>query len=290
MSRTKQKKENDDPIIWVDQRVESYKQFFDYKWGGQINDLTESAPKLNRLTYKLAAAWKIASNTAMMPWLMNNSLRIVVNRFNGSRDAQERMAVMCQKLTMYLMRVLPLDGPQKLIVADELGKAATRMRDTQIPPEKLELSPEWVWDHFIGNKDFNMSLWGSQYQAFTAVYLPYDNFLGKVVRIASGKQGLKVGTCDKLEAAFAETFGADFAKQFVMDRPIHEARLVRHAIAHNGGEETDDLRTFKHHYRCPRHQLQIYPEDVKQLFDLLKGKVKSLSERCVTMKEFGYKP
>jgi hypothetical protein len=226
----------------------------------------------------------------MMPWLMNEAQRILINKFNGSRDAQERMAVMCNKLTQHLMNVLPLDNADKLIVAKHLSEAATRVRYTEIPKEKLELSPEWVWNHYVDNKDFAMSLWGSQYQAFNAVYLPYDHFLGKVVRIASGQQGMKVGTLDTLRAAYAKTFGADFARDYVEDRPIHEARLVRHAIVHCGGEEHDELRTYGHSYRVNRKQLQIFPEDIKNLFNLLKVKAKTLAEYCVTMKEFGYKP
>ncbi len=63
------------------------------------------------------------------------------------------------------------------------------------------------------------------------------------------KQGLKVGTCEKLTEAYTATFNEDYAIEYVTDRLVNEARLVRHAIVHNGGYETDDLRGYKHRYR-----------------------------------------
>lgn len=285
MKTNKQASEDDDPLLVIDQRVESYKQFFDYEWSRRILAFTEPAPKLNSLVHKLGAAWKVASNTAMMPWLMNESLRGVTNGYNKGRSPEERIGNLLNVLRLKVLRELPHSLEVKLQINELLSRMMKQISLITIPDEKLELPPKFVWDHFIDNKDFQMSLWGSQCQAFSAVYFPYENFLVQCVRRASGSQK-HYPNCKAIEDAYKETFSEQFAKRFVMDDAIHEARLVRNAIVHNGGVETEKLRSITHRYRIEGKQIQIMPEHIKELFTCLKFKVHDLCEHLVKMNQF----
>ncbi len=51
----------------IDDRLDSYKSFFDHGWAGRIMDLARDT-KLERSVFNLCVNWKAVANTHVLPW------------------------------------------------------------------------------------------------------------------------------------------------------------------------------------------------------------------------------
>lgn len=291
-----QEQEENDPYLQYDSRPESYKPFHNKEWFRMIGDLVKPAPKLDRLIFMLNAAWYTASNAAMFPWLLNESLRQVTNGYNQDGDHHERIPIQVRGLKKALLSELNYPTRQKLEICEVLERVAYRAETAYIPSKKMELPPEFVWKHYVKLPNFKAALYGTQIQAFSSVYFPYDLFIGKCVRRAGG-QHLKVHNFEAMQRSYLATFGQKFVDRFVTDITVNEARLVRHAIVHNGGLDTDERRTFREVNKSRPVELYVlhddvlhfYPMHVKALYLCLTDRVTELCRYLVTLKQFGAK-
>jgi hypothetical protein len=84
--------------------------------------------------------------------------------------------------------------------------------------------------------------------------------------------------CDA-KAAFGEAT-ADYC---LTDQAVEAARLVRNALAHNGGRVTDELKTVSHGIDIVDQLLQVMPDDNRKLFDALKKRAFKLAETALTL-------
>jgi hypothetical protein len=64
---------------------------------------------------------------------------------------------------------------------------------------------------------------------------------------------------------------------------VRAARLVRNALAHGGGRESEQLRAFPHGLAVENGTIQVLAQDVRRLFNVLKLKALRLTEKAVTL-------
>jgi hypothetical protein len=78
-------------------------------------------------------------------------------------------------------------------------------------------------------------------------------------------------------------FGQQVAQDCLNAPEVRAARLVRNALAHNGGKETDELKKIQHGIRVEGGVLQIMAPDTRRLFDVLKDRAYKLVEKALAL-------
>jgi len=136
-----------------------------------------------------------------------------------------------------------------------------------------------LWEKYLEISTFNTTLFSSQRICYGAVYHAYENFLSRCVGIAKNKPNYRAKKADSLAAdlnGLIDGAGTTCLK----NSDIEFARLVRNSLAHNGGRVTPAIVSRNTTIRIIDDQLNIWPEDTKSLFDMLKNKVLWFAEKA----------
>jgi hypothetical protein len=105
-------------------------------------------------------------------------------------------------------------------------------------------------------------------------------FLIRNYKLVSGNPDYRKPFDDKkFREDFSKLYDDSLFEQCWADSAVEIARLVRHALAHNGGRLTNHLRGKKHGLTLIGEDIQILPHDTRALFDLLKTRATSLAQR-----------
>jgi hypothetical protein len=107
--------------------------------------------------------------------------------------------------------------------------------------------------------------------------------LSRCVSLARKEPDYRVFKIKVLHSDAKAAFGEDTADYCLADHPAEVARLVRNALAHHGGMETDELKVVAHGVDVVDGVLQIMADDNRRLFDGLKEPVSKLAEKAVTL-------
>ena len=137
---------------------------------------------------------------------------------------------------------------------------------------KSEFPVEPIWAEFMTDTAFRLSLWSSQQIAFVAFYNAYEAFLVDCLKVATGLTSLRT----KMEAfrkGLRNAFQDDIADPCWFHSEINIARLIRHALSHNGARQTEDLKKQQHDIRLIGENLQIVPEDNHRMLRRLRKAV-----------------
>jgi hypothetical protein len=273
--------------MFIDECLESYKTFFDHDWARRIMDVT-AGTKLDDCVFSLCVNWKAAANTHIVPWFVVTSM---AHFAAGMTKSHEPLTVKIIKATA--ARLLAEMGDslrnmqrKKLSNAiDRIGKEVCEGLERQEDQE--ELKPEFYWQMYLGSQyphEFRLIVWGSQRICYGAVYHAYEDFIRGCVRIAS---------CPKTHAGYSghrklmdeveKHFGQQVAQDCLNAPEVRAARLVRNALAHNGGKETDELKKIQHGIRVEGGVLQIMAPDTRRLFDVLKDRAYKLVEKALAL-------
>ena len=131
--------------------------------------------------------------------------------------------------------------------------------------------------------EFRLNIWGSQRISYGAIYHAYENFIREAVGLALGVANYKAGHISTLLKDCERSFGKPIADVCLADSDVEAARLVRNALAHNGGKETSKLHGVAHGILIENGELQMMAPDTRRLFDLLKSRAYKLAEKAVTL-------
>lgn len=104
------------------------------------------------------------------------------------------------------------------------------------------------------------------------------HFLVDSLKLATGKPRLRT---QQVHQTLTNLFGNPTASLFWEDQSIEKARLIRHAVVHNGRRMTSDLEKFRNQLLLQDDEVVIYARDTTALFHLLKERVQSFSESLV---------
>lgn len=254
-----------------------YSPFYEAIWARRMSRMVRGT-KLQRAAFSLAASWKSSANAFMLPWLMVECLSTQHNSFTGANPPQARTI---DGLTFYVGKRMAdkLSGETLEELQSVMRSAALEMRmfGGQWKPPKM--SPDDQWREFHGVDEFRMALSGVQRVVFPAIYFAYEDYLVSVFRIVARRHQFRKGSDEKFIELLDEHLGATVVANCWSDPDIELARLVRHAITHNGCRMTKELREFpKHGFPVLGDEIQIPPSHVKGLFHVLKGRSLNLTE------------
>ncbi len=271
--------------IFVDEELESYQTFFDHTWAANIDKLA-AGTKLESPIFNLCVNWKAAANTCIGPWLICNS----VSEFSaGFAMGREPFAV--QLINAYANR-LPAEMPSLSNMRRKELSAAVRKIGTELKDllaqqaQKFTVSANEMWTTFLNGAasyEFRLNIWGSQRTSYGTIYHTYENFIREAVGLALGMSNYKAPQLSTLLKDCSRLFGKPIADVCLDDADVKAARLVRNALAHNGGKETNQLHGVVHGIRIENGELQIMAPDTRRLFDMLKDRAYKLAEKAITL-------
>ena len=275
--------------IGINPKIESYEGFFDFEWKKTFLETIRHS-LLREPGFDLARGWEAISNARQIPWLM----------------------VKCLDARMYqrLDECIPWDSRKISILRDKLvAKIEARgekMRPAlrkkiqeaiaEVDNEALEMRKEVrdqvfarredLWDGLVKYETFHTSLWSSERMCYGSLYYGYEWFLTKCVGIKRAEPGYRWFKITKFATDFEAAFGGSIANECLQDKEIFIARLARHALVHNGGRMTDELRREPHTFWIAGDEIQINSEHTTSLYRKLASRVMKVAEHAVTLPEF----
>jgi hypothetical protein len=272
--------------IRIDDRLESYKSFFDHAWAEGMFHLVDGT-KLAEPVFLLLMNWRATANTHLLPWLMIHSIRGFEKGYLRPKEG------LSEKIIRGLMKRIPdetadflsMTSRKKLAkVIRKLGEQLDEVHEVvqDVEPEEMNVNKlfgGFIWGH--GGSEMQFSLWGSQRICYGAVFHAYEDFITQCVGLARNDPDYQVFKWKSLASHAKDAFGQAIADYCLTDQPVEIARLVRNRLAHNGGKICKELEALPHGIEVANDILQIKPVDNHKLFAMLKERVRLLAEAAI---------
>lgn len=262
--------------ITYDVRFDVYAAFVDYSWMKKIDKLVAGSI-IEGETDEINAVWKGASCARHLPWLMIKNISAFSE---GLLNSHKPMPVkVLEKLEKNISGHLEKQNIS-LLLSDRqaLLTEIKRIHDDIIEKkEKLsvkhyKLYEDIIWADFTKIPDFIFSLWMNEINTYTSLYFAYENFFIKTLKILLNIVSLRT---TRLSSTLRTLVGGDCANYCWDGNDIEKARLIRHAMVHNGRKITSDLEGYRGDLTLDGDEVVIFPEDTTNLYNLLKSRVES---------------
>ncbi len=266
--------------IRIDDRLEEYRPFFDHQWAAEIDGLA-AGTKLADAVFALSVHWRAAANTCAMPWLMCQSSRRQWSRYlDNQQPLSDRITTAVTDRVADAMGDDLSRAKQKKLarVIRRIGDETHEQRDHA---SRFDL--DVVWRSFLEDPEFQLAVWGSQRISYGSIYHAYEHFVRGCIALGSGNPGYRGRRIHALVRDATRLFGPKIAGDCLTAQSVMAARLVRNALAHNGGRETAQLRSFPHGLVLEDGVVQIMASDTRALFDLLKTRAYKLVRKAATL-------
>jgi hypothetical protein len=289
---------NDDIIdnVLIDPNLDSYQQFFDHGWCKRTFEAVETSP-LKDAVSALMVAWRSANGSHLLPWLMVHSLKRFAEgegdgslRFRANHSGEVVKGIV-GKIETKMQYSLNLD--QRMALKRVVTRIEEEAHDAfKTAHSKMDFPLGGYWDFLTHNSEFQFSILGTQRINYGSLFFAYEDFLANVIRT---KEPTYTSKKEPIKDAFARHFGAPLRDFCWTDPEVDLAKLVRHALAHNGGRFGPDLERYKARFvdatgeTAPRLQadlfilvggkIQITPGNTRHLFGVLKERVSKIVEQ-----------
>jgi hypothetical protein len=265
--------------VLVDQRLDSYKSFFDHAWAEHVMQLS-SGKAVSQPVFDLCAMWRAVANTHVMPWLMMQQFEAFAKGMVESHDPFGRKWVTAMRANLVAEMGDKLNNMGRKKLQAALDKVDTRIR-TALDEHTLDFDLDKMWSEQLKNYEMQFVLWGSQRLCYGAVYYAYEDFLTRCVALAKSEPDYRMPRRNEFTRDVGDAFGEQVRNRVWCDPVVNAARLVRHALVHNGGRITDELLTATHGLEVVEGELQIMAPDTSTLSTELKDRVTYLVDAIV---------
>lgn len=256
--------------IRVDNRLDAYRPFIDDAWAKQILSLSKGTP-LDSFVFDLVVAWRAASYTHVLPFVMVRNLKAFVESFTNTQDPHAWKVA--DALAEYVEHEMGDDlNHMRRKKLREITRNLSNKIKAELDAKPVKVDEQAVWAEYLLLHPFQMSLWGSQRLCYGGVYYAYEDLFVRCYRLASGNTKERIFFNEQFTTDFRVTFNDDVLKYCWTDEEVQVARLVRHALVHNGGRMTAELNGKSHGLVVEDGEIQIMAADTKALHDTLKDR------------------
>lgn len=254
--------------FYFSENLDSYKDFLDQVLMKKIFEYVKDT-RYKHIILDLNATWFGTSATRRLPWIVVFSIKNTLSGFANSNPPIPLRA--CQE---FIGRIANEAEPHNIHMSANMKKVlGEKFHETC---EQLKKSQENYWQDFdieelwkalLSREEFVVSLWMSEVNAYAQLYFAYEVCFIDLIKTYSNIQSLRTGS--------------DFTKQISKHLPrelidycwkkeaIDKARLIRHAITHNGRRMTKDLSKYRDHILLHENEIIIFPEETTELFNTL---------------------
>lgn len=285
--------------VLIDPNLDSYKTFFDHEWCRQIYNFAQGSA-LESSVDSLMIAWRSASGSHLLPWLMATSLPTYASgQLEGTlqfRDSYSERIIsgLVAKITSKMQASLTTEQTLKLQLAvmEIESEAFEALKASQSTFDSIKTD---YWSEIVTITEFQFSILGTQRLNFSAIFFAYEDFLANAIRTKEPQYTSK-SKKDPIGIALERLFGDKNLAEFCWSQDdVDMARLIRNSLAHNSGRFGTDLKRYEarfpdvsgetsielqgNQFYLIEDTIQITPCNNKYLFDLLKDRVTKVVER-----------
>jgi hypothetical protein len=219
----------------------------------------------------LLLVWRTTAYTAAMPATVIKVTQSATLGYARHASPDASVVSFGDNVLAKLSRSVPELVEDRNLRAKLMEALVTLAADFRDARENVspEMPVEPIWKDFLTQDAFAMGVWSSQRVAYVAFYNAYEAFLVACAKVATGASQLRAND-KEFKEALRSGFASDISVPCWTHHEINIAKLVRHALSHAGGRETDDLRKQKHGIRLMQGVLQIVPHDNHNLLRRLR--------------------
>jgi len=244
------------------------------EWTGQVYDASKGTAALYQMVVDLVLAWRTTAYTAMMPATSIKAMQAATLGYAKYVTPDGSVISYSEAVLAKVSRKVPELVENRNLRANLMSELVTvadefRTARAAVTPE-MPIEP--LWQEFLEQDAFRLSVWASQRVAYVAFYNAYEAFLVDCAKRALAVRSLRA-TSDEFKEALRTGFAKDISAPCWTHHEINNARLVRHALSHAGGRETSDLKKQKHSIRLLGGVLQIVPDDNHKMLKRLRAGV-----------------
>lgn len=223
-------------------KFEDYRPFFDHEWASSFLQLA-GAVGVQRSAAQLALMWKGASLVRSMSWQMaDGTAALITNKIHSDEPLSLQIVTALAAKISKQSHVggIFLDAPVRAGLVREIENVEAEVR-AKFERSELRQEPDEVWGNYLQFADFKLAIWHAEIGAFSQLYFAYEKFL---VQCLEERFAVVKGAKEGHSSLIDRVLGAGASNYFWGERPVAFARLVRHAITHNGAVRTPKLGSF----------------------------------------------
>ncbi len=259
-------------------------------WAQKLVELVPSNNRLKKVTDRLIADLRAVTFAASWPRHLPGAIvNFYTGYMNGKRDTSNVPEVL-KNLNRRLIGDLRDQIDPNSLAKVSAALLQMRIEVNEIQDTKIDLPLEVVWQSYLDDVSFRYGVWGTQRLCFSSAFSAYDNFLLGATR-ASLKQPTYKRPREEPAVIrdLANFLGDKLADLCWTEQQIKTARLIRNAIAHTGGEETNELRSLNHPFPVDDKEIQILAPHNTWLLRLIEDRVWQVAEVAVSLPGFELK-
>ena len=268
--------------ILYDHNLDSYQGFFDHEWSKHVLDFTKGT-NLEYIVKNICISWKGISNARRLPYLMTDMISA------ATEGAVNRLPVVTSEMISKLIHRISNGLEINKITLKKSDRKALVDELEQTNKELIERSKEKpytanrneVWPISIDQDEFIFSLWMSEVNAYCAIYFAYEIFL--IDSIKSIKKLAKLRTTStRFQQELESLVGPELTESLWSGNVVEKARLIRHALVHNGRKITADLQRYRDKLvLTDDDEVVIMPENTTQLYKDLQVRVSHYCNKLI---------
>ncbi len=257
--------------ILLDTRPESYGSFFTDDFAKVALDASADVEALRTIAFDLVADWRAASYSGALPSVIPSSLKNFYDGYVNEQDPNTGTLRFADAILGRMAQITPelsADPAMQRRLHDNLVRVAAEIKEIG-GRIRIEMSTAEVWADYLSLVPFQLGLSGTLRLVLVSVYSAYENFVVRALSLAHGGKRIRVTDRRAFATEFRASFG-DLYDRGWTDPRIIAYRLVRNAFLHAGGRVTKELQAVTIPVVTDNGTLHVYPEHVKELYNLLK--------------------
>ncbi len=273
--------------IYIDKRIGLYTDYVPDDWAPKAFGPVKSGSALDHLLMDLLLAWRTTAYTASMPATAIKVVQASTLGYAKFVSPDSSIVAFADAVLAKVSRKVPElveDRGLRARLMSEIVTVGDEFR-AQRAAATPEMPIEPIWEDFLTQDAFALSVWSSQRVSYVAFYNAYEAFLVDCAKQALGNSQLRSSQKAFLEALRA-AFASDLSGPCWNHREIHIGREVRHSLSHAGGRETEKLKKQRHGIKLMDGVLQIVPQDNHNLLRRLRAAVEALIAVTATHPSF----
>lgn len=231
--------------------------------------------------FDLGTAWRGASNTHYIPWLLIATMKSYADGIGHKRLESYRQFVDALDRTLNdALTTLGMPAEKRWMVRNRSSKP---LQDWigRLAAEEVPFEIETLWGGLKVQQEFGISLWALARSCFVTVYYAYEDFIRCCVALVSRRHEYRIRRFADTSRDLASYFGREVVDSCWQHSDVDIARRVRNAIVHNGSRRTDELDQVKHDYEYVDGEIVILASHVRRLFEQLKLKASTIAASTI---------
>jgi hypothetical protein len=280
-----------DPVrtLLIDKRFDSYGKYVPDEWSAGFFKNVRENSILDQLLTDFGLTWRTTAYVASMPGTFVKALQVSMLEYAAYTSPDSSLMAFGEKVIAEVSAEVPElienSGLRRRILAALVTSAdAFRSRGKKATTE-VDMPIQQLWDHFLKQEAFYMTVSATQRVAYVAFYNAYEAFVVDCVRQVLNAVKLRATDAEFMDG-LKTAFGIDLSGPCWGTREIAIGREVRHALSHAGGRETDKVKNLKPGIALREGILQIVPDDNKKLIAGLRKAVDALVAAAAPLPQF----